>query len=158
MNLFEELERISGQGGKELLIKRYLLDCIEKYVLFRSSGILEKNLRVARLFLKGYATEQQIHHAEWELEGEAFGAEYYSDIESSFSFRCNNEIRSDLVKVRLKLRLSNKESRSYLTDMAYFIDGVFSYVECTANGIPGRQYERFMCQALFTKYFGGANG
>jgi len=157
MSIYKKLERISDEQGKELLVKLYLLDCCEKCVSFRSSGKLKKNLVVARRFLKGYATNKEIHQAEWELEGEAFGAEYYSDSESEFLFRCDNAIKLDLVRVRLRFRLSNRESRSFLTKMAYFIDSVFSYVEYTPNGIPGREYEQFMCSNLFVRNFGRVN-
>ncbi len=157
MNIYEELERISKQEGKEPLVKRYLLDCCEKYIDFRSSGELEKNLEVARKYLKGHATQKQIHRAEWELEGEAFGVSYYLDDESQFFYKCDHEIKSDLVKVRIKFGLSNKESRCFLEKMAYFIDSVFVYVEYSPNGIPRKEFEQFMCSKLFIRYFGGVN-
>lgn len=153
MNINKELQKISENPSKEKLVKRYLLDCCEKLIRFRSSGCLSKNLLTARKYLKGYANQKQIHQAEWELECEAFGVEYYSEKGVRVYFRVNEHISSDLVKVRISKGLTNKESRKHLEEMAYFIDRVFCHIEYTSNWLFSDECAQFMCPRLFSKYF-----
>jgi hypothetical protein len=154
MNIAIELKKISDNPNREKLVKCYLLDCCEKLIRFRSNSCLPKNILLARKFLKGFATPMQIHQAEWEQEGEAFGVEYYSLKEMRFYFRANKGVSTDLVKVRISKGLTNKESRRYLENMAYFIDRVFCHIEYTSNWLFTEQCEQFMCPRLYSKYFG----
>lgn len=154
MNITSKLKKISENPNKEKLVKRYLLDCCEKLVRFRSSGCVSKNLSVARKFLDGYATQKQVHQAEWEIEAEAFGLQYYSQKDAHFYFKADRYIRLDLVKVRISKGLTNPESRKYLEEMAYFIDRVFCHVEYTSNWLFRDSCEQFMCPKLYSRYFG----
>lgn len=155
MNILIKLKKKSENPNSEKLVKYYLLDCCEKLIRFRSSSCLSNNIPLARKFIKGFATQKKIHQAEWEQEGEAFGVEYYSSIEKDtpFYFRAKKEISSDLVKVRISKGLNNKESRKHLSDMAYFIDGVFCHIAFTSNWLFSEQSEQFLCPMLYTKYF-----
>ncbi|WP_325892429.1 hypothetical protein [Grimontia sp. NTOU-MAR1] len=156
MNIKLELEKVSKNPAKQKIVKHYLLDCCAKLVRFRSSGRLPKNLQIAKKFLSGFANQKEIHQAEWELEGEAFGVEYFSQEGKQFYFRARKDISADLVKVRISKGLSNNASRKYLEDMAYFIDRVFSHIECSSNWLFREECEKFMCPKLYKKYFGVA--
>ncbi|MBQ4864790.1 hypothetical protein J8L98_24195 [Pseudoalteromonas sp. MMG013] len=156
MNLAKKLKKISEKPSSEILVKRYLLDCCEKLRRFRSSDCLAKNLLVARKFLRGVATQKQIHQAEWEIEAEAFGAEYFSEKGARVYFRVDKNISADLIKVRISKGLSNRGSRQHLVEMAYFIDRVFCHVEYSSNWLFTEECEQFMCPKLFVKYFGMA--
>jgi hypothetical protein len=154
MNIATKLKRVSDNPNKEKLVKYYLIDCCEKLIRFRSNSRLPKNILIARKFLKGFATQKQIHQAEWEQEGEAFGVEYYSEKGIWFYFRAKKEVSADLVKVRISKGLTNQESRKYLENMAYFIDHVFCHIEYTSNWLFTEQCEQFLCPRLYSKYFG----
>ena len=154
MKLVDELRQISQQPNNETLLKRFLLDCCEKLLRFRSSDCLPKNLAIARLYLKGMATQKHIHQAGWEIEGDAFGAEYFSDKDARFYFRTDKNIRADLVQIRISTGLNNVDSRRYLIDMAYFIDRVFCYVEHSSSWLFREECEQFICPKLYQKYFG----
>ncbi len=156
MNLAEELKKKSDKPSKKIIVKRYLLDCCEKLLRFRSSKCLPKNLLVARKFIRGRATEKQIHQAEWEVEAEAFAAEYFSEKGVQVYFRVDANVRADLVKVRVSKGLTNKESRKYLIEMAYFIDRVFCHIEYTPNWLFTEECEKFMCPKLYKRCFGVA--
>lgn len=60
------------------MVKRYLLACCDKLSRFRADEAFAKNMEIARRFLKGFATKKQMYRAQWEIEGQAFGAEHYS--------------------------------------------------------------------------------
>ncbi len=154
MDLVKKLKKLSEDSNKEKLVKLYLLDCCEKLVRFRTSGCLSTNLIVARRFLKGSATQIQVHRAEWELEGEAFGVELYSKTGARAYFRSDKNIKSDLLRVRISKGLSNQESRKYLEGMAYFIDRVFCHIEYTPNWFFTDDCEEYLCSKLFLRYFG----
>lgn len=154
MNLTNRLKLISQNKKKEDLVKRYLLDCCEKLIRFRSGDCLSKNLKVARNFLSGVATKKEIHQSEWEIEGNAFGTEYYSEKGVRVYFRANANVRADLVKVRISKGLSNRDSRKYLIEMAYFIDYVFCHIHFSSNWLFEESCEKFMCPRLFERYFG----
>ncbi|MGF1767069.1 hypothetical protein L4D06_06750 [Enterovibrio makurazakiensis] len=156
MNIKLELEKVSKNPAKQKIVKHYLLDCCAKLVRFRSSGRLPKNLQIAKKFLSGFANQKEIHQAEWELEGEAFGVEYFSQEGIQFYFRARKDISADLVKVRISKGLSNNASRKYLEDMAYFIDHVFGHIECSSNWLFREECEQFMCPRIYSKYFGVA--
>lgn len=154
MDIYTKLEKLNLDPSRQKYIKLYLLDCCEGFLKFRSSGKLEKNLDIARKFIEGSATNEEIHRAVWSMEAEAFGAECYSSKERYSVHKVDESIRKDLVKIRLSLRLANLESRKYLVDLAYFIDSVFSYVEHSSNIGLLKNKSKFMCSKLFNKYFG----
>ncbi len=156
MSLETKLRKISEKPNCEILVKRYLLDCCEKLARFRSSDSLLRNLLVARKYLRGVATQKQLHQAEWEIEAQAFGAEYFSEKGARVFFRVDKYISADLVKVRISKGLSNRESRQHLIEMAYFIDRVFCHVEYSGNWLFTEDCEQFMCPKLFVRYFGAA--
>ncbi len=154
MNVHEKLVSLSKNRRNEILIKLYLLECCKKYEKFRSKGTLTRGLAIAKRFLRGYAKWNELHDVEWFLEGEAFGLEFYGMGETSYWPKLDKYQRLDLIKVRLSCSLSNRESVGYLTNLAYFIDYVFSYVGNSENRIPPEEYAQFMCPNIFRKYFG----
>lgn len=154
MNLTNKLRLISRNKSKEALVKRYLLDCCEKLIRFRSGDCLPKNLKVARNFLRGVATKKQIHQSKWEIEGDAFGTEYYSAKGIRVYFRANKDVKADLIRVRISTGLDNRGSRKYLIEMAYFIDYVFCHIQFSSNWLFEESCEKFMCPRLFKRYFG----
>ena len=133
MNIIQELEILRKKPKNEKLINLYFLDCCKKLIKFRSSGYLSKNLLIAQQFLNGNANQEQIHKAEWEMEAEAFEAEYYSDKNMLEFYRVDENIRNDLVFLKASMTIENKESEIYIIDMAYFINCVFSHIEYTSN-------------------------
>jgi hypothetical protein len=153
MNLLNELKSKSLIEGKELLVKRYLLACCEKLKRFRSGDRLTDNLEIAKKFLTGVANKKQMHRAAWEIEGYAFGTEYYSYRPIRFYFRANKNVRSDLKKVQISKGLRNNEAREYLVEMAYFIDVVFCHVEYSSNWLFKEKDEKFLCPKLYKRYF-----
>lgn len=128
MNLLKQLEVIKQDKNKKQLVKRYLLESCTKLSRFRSGEIFDRNIQVAKSFLKGVATKKQMHQAEWEIEGNAFGTDYYSEAGIRVYFRVNENVRKDLIQVRISTGLKNKESKEYLKEMAYFIDQVFCHI------------------------------
>jgi hypothetical protein len=156
MNINKALQNVAENSDKEKLIKLYLLDCCEKLVRFRSRGCLAKNLLIARRFVNGFANYKTINRASWQMEGDAFGTEFFSEAGVQVYFRVNKSISADLLKVRISKGLTNKESRRYLIEMAYFISRVFSHVEYPPNWLFGDKCEQFMCPRLYSKYFGVA--
>jgi hypothetical protein len=154
MNLLKQLEVIKKDKNKEHLIKRYLLESCSNLSRFRSGESFNKNMKVAKSFLKGVATKKQMHQAEWEIEGDAFGTEYYSEAGVRVYFRVNENVRKDLIQVRISKGLNNKESRGYLKEMAYFIDQVFCYVQWSGDWLFDDGAEKFLCPRLFKRYFG----
>jgi len=154
MNIHEKLELFSKSHKNEMLIKIYLLECCKKYEKYRSKGTLTKGLVIAKRFLRGYVKWKELHDIEWFLEGEAFGLEFYGMGETSYRPKLDKYQRLDLIKVRLSCCLSHRESIVYLTNLAYFIDSVFSYVGNSSNGIPPVKYAQFMCPNIFRKRFG----
>lgn len=154
MNLTNKLRLINQNKSKEILVKRYLLDCCVKLIRFRSGECLPKNLKVARNFLRGVATKKQIHQSEWEIEGNAFGTEYYSEQGVRVYFRVNKDFKADLVQVRISKGLNNRDSRKYLIEMAYFIDYVFCHIQFSSDWLFEESCDQFMCPRLFERYFG----
>jgi len=154
MNLLKRLEVIKKDKNKEHLIKRYLLESCSNLSRFRSGESFNKNMKVAKSFLKGVATKKQMHQAEWEIEGNAFGTEYYSEAGISVYFRVNENVRKDLIQVRISSGLKNKESKVYLKEMAYFIDQVFCYVQWSGDWLFDDAANKFLCPRLFKRYFG----
>jgi len=153
MNLLKQLEVIKKDKNKEYLIKRYLLESCSNLSRFRSGESFNKNMKVAKSFLKGVATKKQMHQAEWEIEGNAFGTEYYSEVGIRVYFRVNENVRKDLIQVRISKGLNNKESREYLKEMAYFIDHVFCYIQYPSDWLFDESSEKFLCPRLFKRYF-----
>lgn len=153
MNKIKKLKKISENPSKEVLVKKYLLRCCVKLIRFRSDGTLAHNLQIAQRFLKGFATDKQMNRAEWNMEGQAFGAEHYSRKGIRFYFRADKEVRRALIKVRISKGLNNNDSRKYLTDMAYFIDSVFCHIAHANNWFFEDKDERFLCPRLFQRYF-----
>lgn len=154
MSIIPRLIRLDEQPGKRHLVKRYLLDCCEQLLMFRSGDCLPRNLKVARAFLKGRASAKQMHRAEWEIEGNAFAADHYAQKDSQFFFRADINVKSDLQRVRISTGLNAKLARKHLVDMAYFIDHVFCYVQNSSNWLFEESAEAFMCPRLFRRYFG----
>lgn len=154
MNVLKQLEIIKKDKNKAKLVKRYLLDSCTKLTRFRSGDSFDRNIKVAKSFLKGVATKKQMHQAEWEIEGNAFGTEYYSEAGVRVYFRVNENVRKDLIQVRISTGLNNKESRVYLKEMAYFIDYVFCYIQYPDNWLFEESHEKFLCPRLFKRYFG----
>lgn len=101
MNLLKQLEVIKKDKNKEHLVKRYLLESCSKLSRFRSGASFSKNMEIAQKFLNGIATKKQMHQAEWEIEGDAFGTEYYSEAGIRVYFIVNEDVRKDLIKVRI---------------------------------------------------------
>lgn len=130
------------------------MSCCERLIRYRSGECLPKNLKVAKRFLIGLATKKEMHKAEWEIEGQAFGTEYYSEKGIRFYFRADKNVKSDLLKVRISEGLGNAEARRYLINMAYFIDSAFCYIQFTGNWFIKDNYENFLCPRLFERYFG----
>ncbi len=154
MNLNSKLKSISQNKSKEFLVKHYLLDCCERLLRFRSGECLPKNIKIARNFLRGVATKKQIHQSEWEIEGNAFGTEYYFEQGSRVYFRVNKEVKADLVQVRLSKALNKRDSSKLLIEMAYFIDHVFCHIKLSSNWLFAESCEQFLCPRLFKRYFG----
>ena len=154
MNVLKELEVIKKDKNKEYFIKRYLLESCVKLSRFRSGESFSRNMKVARSFLKGVATKKQMHQAEWEIEGNAFSTEYYSEAGTSVYFRVNEDVRKDLIHVRISTGLKNKESKDYLKEMAYFINHAFCFIQYPGNWLFDEGAEKFLCPRLFKRYFG----
>lgn len=154
MNVLKQLEVIKKDKNKEFLIKRYLLENCTKLTRFRSGESFGRNMKVAKSFLKGVTTKKQMHRAEWEIEGDAFGTDYYSEAGARVYFRVNENVRKDLIQVRISKGLKNKESKVYLKEMAYFIDQVFCYVQWSGDWLFSDSANQFLCPRLFKRYFG----
>ena len=154
MCIVRKLNTIRLNSNKETLVKRYLLACCYKLVRFRSGECLPNNLEIAKRFLRGVATEKQMHKAEWEIEGQAFGAEHYSGDRIRFYFRADKNIKHDLLQLRISSGLRNVEARKRLIDMAYFIDSVFCHIQFSSNWFIKDECEVFLCPRLFRRFFG----
>ena len=154
MNVLKQLEVIKKDKNKEHLIKRYLLESCTKLARFRTGESFSRNMKVAKRFLKGVATKKQMHQAEWEIEGDAFGTDYYSEEGVTVYFSVNENLRKDLIQVRISAGLKNKESKVYLKEMAYFIDQVFCYVQWSGDWLFDDTAYKFLCPRLFKRYFG----
>ena len=154
MNVLKQLEVIKKDKNKEYLIKRYLLESCAKLSRFRSGESFSRNMKVAKSFINGVATKKQMHKAEWEIEGDAFGTDYYSEEGVRVYFRVNENVRKDLIQVRISKGLKNKESKVYLKEMAYFIDQVFCHIHHSSNWLFDDAANQFLCPRLFKRYFG----
>lgn len=154
MNVLERLEIIKKDKNKECLVKRYLLENCLKLSRFRTGESFARNMKIANSFLKGVATKKQMHQAEWEIEGDAFGTDYYSEKGAKVYFRVNEDVRKDLIQIRISTGLKNKESKEYLKEMAYFIDQVFCHIQYSSNWLFDDSANKFLCPRLFKRYFG----
>ena len=103
--------------------------------------------------IKGVSTKKQMRQAVWEIEGDAFGAEYYAKAGVRVYFRVNDNVRKDLLQVRIATGLNNKDARKYLISMAYFIDSVFCHIEYPTDWCFTEADEKFLCPRLFKRYF-----
>ncbi|KAF7783530.1 hypothetical protein PRUB_a3320 [Pseudoalteromonas rubra] len=95
-----------------------------------------------------------MHQSGWEIEGNAFGTEYYFERGLRAYFKANKHVKSDLIKVRFSTGLNHKESSKHLIDLAYFIDAVFCHVQYSSCWFFKENSEKFMCPRLFERYFG----
>lgn len=154
MNLINKLKIIRENENKEMLVKRYLLECCDKLTRFRSDKCFAKNLKIAKNFLQGTATKKQIHQAEWKIEAHAFRAEFYSEKSAPPYFIADEHIKADLIKIRISKGLSNSDSKKYLIEMAYFIDHVFCHIEHSSNWQFSESDQQFLCPRTFKRYFG----
>jgi len=153
MEIYEKVAKLNRDFSKIPQLKRYLLACCNRYVKYRSSGKLEKGIKVASQFIDGRATWKQLHSYEWELEGEAFCVEYYRERVTYYKFHPDVKMLSDLRKIRIEQRLNQHEALEYLESLAYFIVYVFSYCYRASNDLPPQKYEGFLCPKLFNRYF-----
>jgi hypothetical protein len=154
MSIVSKLNTIRLNRSKETLVKRYLLACCYKLLRFRGGSCLPKNLEIAKKFLRRRATQKQMHQAVWEVEGQAFGADHYSEDRVRFYFRADKNIKHDLLQLRISSGLGNVEARKRLIDMAYFIDSVFCHIQFSSNWFIKDEYEAFLCPILFRRFFG----
>lgn len=153
MNVLKQLAVIKKDKNKEGLIKRYLLESCIKLSRFRHGESFSRNIKVAKRFLKGVSTKKQMHQAVWEVEGEALGVGYYSEQGVSVYFKVNEDVRKDLIQVRISKGLNNKGAREYLKDMAYFIESVFYHIQHSENWLFDDSANKFLCPRLFNRYF-----
>ncbi len=153
MNIYEKLRVLSNNPSKEKKVKLYLLACCERFVPYRSKGNLEKGIRLAKLSLRGHQKRKAINDILWVLEAEAFEVDHYIIGIADWPRLCN-ETRIDLVKIRCRYQLKNRESLTHLRDVAYFVDLALRCVIFTDNDIPDEEYNNFMCPILFKRCFG----
>lgn len=154
MSILKQLDVIRHDKHKERVVKRYLLESCSKLSRFRSDASFKKNMKIATLFLKGVATKKQMHQAEWEIEGAAFGTEHYSEAGVRVYSRARPNLHKDLIQVRISTGLTNTEARAHLIQMAYFIDHVFCHIHLKENWLFDDEAEKFLCPRLFKRYFG----
>lgn len=153
MTIYEKLKVLSDNPSKEYKVKLYLLACCEKFVLYRSRGNLEIGIKLAKLYSRGYKKRNAINDILWVLEAEAFEVDHYIIGIAEWPRLCI-ETRKDLVKIRCRYQMKNKESLIYLRDIAYFVDLALRCVIFTDNDIPDEKYNNFMCPILFNRRFG----
>lgn len=160
MKIIDKLKVISKNKNKEVLVKRYLLDCCEKSIRFRSSRVLPDNLSVARNYLRRRASSDKLFRALWLIEGEAFSTEDFFKpniflIKSKLRFYSEQKhISNDLLRIRISKGLTHLEAQEYLHELAYFIDQAFTCTWRIPEWFFNEKNEKFMCPRLFLRYFG----
>lgn len=154
MALFAQLEQLKKDPANHKQIKRFLLANCQKLQRFRCNPCLSRNLLIAYQFIENKASEEQMHRAEWEIEGMAFGVEYgICREDKSFALRPDKYISRDLRMIRISTGLDNRSARHYLKDIAYFIDRVFCFVQSSRCWFFKAPDERFLCRRLFQRFF-----
>ena len=153
MEVYEKIVKLNHDSSNYRQLQRYLLACCASYKKYRSSGDLENGLNVASKYIDGRETWKKLHRYEWELEGEAFGIEYYIDGINYFKYHPDKAMLLDLRKIRIQKRLNQDEALEYLDSLAYFIVYVFSYCYRASNDLPPQKYAQFLCPKLFNRFF-----
>ncbi|MGB3621903.1 MAG: hypothetical protein WBA20_11195 [Ketobacter sp.] len=153
MNIYTEVSALNQDEKNRKKIQRYLLSCCKKYEAFRSGRNFKYGLLSASKYIDGRISWKEFHKYEWELEGEAFGIEFYRSRIPYFLFHPDKSMLADLKKIRIQKGMSHIVAIEYLEALAYFIVYVLSYCYRAPGDLPPNEYSKFMCPILFKKYF-----
>jgi hypothetical protein len=115
---------------------------------------MDLSIEQAKKYLTGQISWKHFHKAEYIVEGEAFGIEFYKDGVHYFKFHPDKAMLKDLQRIRIQQRMSHKDALQFLESLAYFATYVLSYIYRAPDDLPPENYSKFLCPKLYERYFG----